>query len=99
MVQSLLVVLVVKVSLPELSVCSDQYEKIFSMDVHKNLADRQLLDSYLDLPVQVLLHEELIELVFLFNFKENKKLANKIKFKLDLLRSPQIFISIYSKSS
>ena len=40
MVQSLLVVLVVEVSLPELSVSSDQYEKVFSMDVHKNLADR-----------------------------------------------------------
>ena len=67
MVQGLLVVLIVQVGLAKLSVGLYQNEKLFSVDINENFAYSQLLNPHLDLPIQILAHEKLIQLLVFFN--------------------------------
>lgn len=60
MVQSLLVVFIVKIGFAKLCISLHQNEKFLSVDIDEDLADCELLDSYFYLTVQVLTHEKFI---------------------------------------
>ena len=67
MVQSLLVVFVIKVGLAELGICSDENEEVLAVDVDEDLANGQLLDANLDLAIKILTHAHFIQLLVLLN--------------------------------
>lgn len=54
------VVFVVKVGLTELGVGPNEDEEVLAVNIYKDLANCQLLNSYLYLTVKVLAHAELI---------------------------------------
>ena len=60
MIQRLLKVPVLEIRLTQLGVGRHQDEQILLMDVHEQLAERELLDAHLDDPVGVLTHGKLI---------------------------------------
>lgn len=70
MVESLLVIFVVEIWFAELRVGSYQDEKVFSMNVYKDFAHSELLDSYLDLPIEVLAHEHFVKLVSFVDYSK-----------------------------
>ena len=73
MIQCLFIVFIIKVSLTELGIRSDEDEEVLAVNVYEDLANGQLLNPNLDLSIKVLTHEEFIKLLILFNYNITMK--------------------------
>jgi len=71
-VKRLLEVAILKIGFAQLCVRSNQDEQILLVDVDKQLAKGQLLDSHLDHAVGVLAHREFIQGLVSFDYQTEK---------------------------